>query len=88
MLERSMKFYSATQCSCCHDSKHPTSSVHIHCHVHVLEYCNGVGLSEPHNSETGVEICVYACLQPLNINPAEQIPLKTNFGTCSPQTRC
>ena len=32
--------------------------------------------------------CVYACLQPLNINPAEQIPLKTNFGTCSPQTRC
>ena len=32
--------------------------------------------------------CVYACWQPLNINPAEQIPLKTNFGTCSPQTRC
>ena len=37
----------------------------------VLEYCSGVSLSEPHTSGTGVDICVYvyACLQPLAINP-------------------
>ena len=41
-----------------------------------------VSLSEPHTSGTGVDVCVYACLQPLTINFAEQKCLKKIFLEC------
>ena len=45
----------------------------------VLEYYNGVSLSEPHTSRTGVDVCVYACLQPLTIISVEQNAFKKYF---------